>query len=162
YYLILIGCVIAAIASLRISDSPTGRAWVAMREDEDVAEATGINLVRHKLLAFALGASFAGIGGAIFASWVHSVFPNSFTLLVSINILSLVIVGGLGSIPGVVIGALVLVGLPEALRAFADYRLLTFGALLVLMMLARPEGLWPAQHRRRELSSGNEEKEPAT
>jgi branched-chain amino acid transport system permease protein len=162
YYLIVVACAIAAIVSLRVSESPTGRAWVAMREDEDVAEATGVNLVRHKLLAFALGASFAGVGGAIFASWVHSAFPNSFTLLVSINILSLVIVGGLGSIPGVIIGALVLVGLPEVLRAFADYRMLTFGALLVLMMLARPEGLWPAQHRRRELASDDAAKETAT
>ncbi|NPV09937.1 MAG: branched-chain amino acid ABC transporter permease [Anaerolineae bacterium] len=151
YYLILFGCLVAVMVSRRVSDSRVGRAWMAIREDEDVAEATGINLVKYKLLAFALGASFSGIGGAIFASWVHSVFPNSFTLLVSINILSLVIVGGIGSIPGVILGAFVLVGLPEVLREFADFRMLSFGALLVAMMLARPEGLWPAQQRRREL-----------
>lgn len=151
YYLILLGCLLVIFVSRRISDSRVGRAWMAIREDEDVAEATGVNLVKYKLLAFALGASFSGIGGAIFASWVHSVFPNSFTLLVSINILSLVIVGGIGSIPGVILGAFVLVGLPEVLREFADFRMLSFGALLVVMMLARPEGLWPAQQRRREL-----------
>lgn len=167
YYLILVCCALAALISSRLSDSRTGRAWVAMREDEDVAEATGVNLVRFKLQAFAVGASFAGVGGAIFASWVHSVFPNSFVLLVSINILSLVIVGGMGSIPGVIVGALVLVGLPEVLRAFSDFRMLTFGALLVLMMLARPEGLWPAKQRRRELvaerdvAGGGDGKEPA-
>jgi len=151
YYLFLLGCVAAVIVSLRLADSRIGRAWMAMREDEDVAEATGINLARHKLLAFGLGASFAGIGGAVFASWLHAAFPNSFTLLVSINILSLIIVGGMGSVPGVILGALVLVGLPEVLREFADFRMISFGALLVIMMLARPEGLWPAQRRRREL-----------
>ncbi len=151
YYLILIGCLLAVFVSRRISDSRVGRAWMAIREDEDVAEATGVNLVKYKLLAFAMGASFSGIGGGIFASWVHSVFPNSFTLLVSINILSLVIVGGIGSIPGVILGAFVLVGLPEVLRSFADFRMVTFGALLVAMMIARPEGIWPAQSRRREL-----------
>ncbi len=151
YYLILAGCLLVVFVSRRISDSRVGRAWMAIREDEDVAEATGVNLVKYKLLAFAMGASFSGIGGAIFASWVHSVFPNSFTLLVSINILSLVIVGGIGSIPGVILGAFVLVGLPEVLRSFADFRMITFGALLVAMMIARPEGLWPARARRREL-----------
>ncbi|NLT41440.1 MAG: hypothetical protein GXX93_02080 [Anaerolineae bacterium] len=151
YYLILIGVMIVVFVSRRISDSRVGRAWMAIREDEDVAEATGVNLVKYKLLAFAMGASFSGIGGAIFASWVHSVFPNSFTLLVSINILSLVIVGGIGSIPGVILGAFFLVGLPEVLRSFADFRMITFGALLVAMMIARPEGLWPAKSRRREL-----------
>jgi len=154
YYLILLGCLLAVIVSRRLADSRVGRAWLAIREDEDVAEATGINIVKYKLLAFALGASFSGIGGAIFASWLHAIFPNSFTLLVSINILSLVIVGGLGSIPGVIMGALVLVGLPEVLRAFAEYRMLAFGALLVIMMLARPEGIWPAKRVREELRRG--------
>jgi len=157
YYLILLGCLVAVVVSLRVSDSRVGRAWVAIREDEDVAEATGVNVVKYKLLAFALGASFSGAGGAIFASWMHAVFPNSFTLLVSINILSLIIVGGLGSVPGVVLGALVLVGLPEVLREFAEFRMLSFGAMLVIMMLARPEGLWPAQRRRRELRSAAEQ-----
>ncbi len=150
YYLILAGVLIAAFVSFRLSGSRLGRAWMAMREDEDVAQAMGINLVNVKLLAFTTGAAFSGIGGAVFGSWLHSIFPNSFTLLVSINILCLIIIGGMGSIPGVLIGAFVLIGLPEALREFADYRLLAFGALLVIMMLVKPAGLMPPPVRRLE------------
>ena len=151
YYLILFSVLAVAFVAYRLSHSRLGRSWMAMREDEDVAEATGISLVNTKLLAFTIGATFAGIGGAIFSSWLHSIFPNSFTLLVSINVLSLVIIGGIGSIPGVVVGAFALIGLPEVLREFSDYRLLMFGALLVVMMLLRPEGLVPASSRRLEL-----------
>ncbi len=150
YYLILVSVLLVAFIAYRLSHSRLGRAWMAMREDEDVAGATGINLVNTKLLAFSIGAAFSGIGGAIFSSWLHSIFPNSFTLLVSINVLSLIIIGGLGSIPGVVVGAFALMGLPEILREFSDYRLLAFGALLVVMMLLRPEGLIPAPTRRLE------------
>lgn len=122
-----------------------------MREDEDVAEAMGINLIASKLLAFGIGAAFAGLAGAIFAAQIGSVFPHSFALLVSINVVSLVIIGGVGSIPGVIIGALVLVGLPELLREFAEFRLLIYGALLVVMMLVKPEGFWPSEVQKREL-----------
>ncbi len=118
-----------------------------MREDEDVAEAMGINLIASKLLAFGIGAAFAGLSGAIFASQVGSVFPHSFALLVSINVVCIVIIGGVGSIPGVVVGSLVLVGMPELLREFAEFRLLIYGALLVVMMLVKPEGLWPSEVR---------------
>jgi branched-chain amino acid transport system permease protein len=151
YYLILIGCLIAAFVSWRLRDARLGRQWMAMREDEDVAEATGIPLVKTKLLAFAIGAAFSGLSGAIFASKLSSVFPHSFNLLVSINVLCLIIVGGMGSLPGVVVGALVLIGLPEFLREFAEYRYLMYGALLIVMMLVRPEGLWPSEATRREL-----------
>ena len=116
-----------------------------------MAEAVGINLVGTKLLAFAIGASFAGLSGAIFGSRVGSVFPNSFELLISINVLAIIIVGGVGSLPGVVLGAFVLVGLPELLREFVEFRLLIYGILLIVMMLVRPEGLWPSAVRRREL-----------
>ena len=150
YYLILAGVIITAFVSYRLSQSRLGRAWRAMKEDEDVAQAMGINLVRTKLLAFSIGASFSGVGGAIFASYLRSIFPNSFTLLVSINVLSLIIIGGMGSIPGVFLGALVIFGLPEALREFAEFRLLMFGALLVVMMLWRPEGMLPPQVPRLE------------
>ena len=132
-----------------------------MREDEDVAEAMGINLIGSKLLAFGIGAAFAGLSGAIFAAQVGSVFPHSFGLIVSINVVSLVIIGGSGSIPGVIIGALVLVGLPELLREFAEFRLLIYGALLVAMMLVRPEGLWPSEVSQRELQSEEVERLPA-
>jgi branched-chain amino acid transport system permease protein len=151
YYLILIICAIAFFISWRLRDSRMGRAWMAMREDEDVAEAMGINLVATKLLAFATGAAFAGAAGAIFASQVSSIFPHSFELLVSINVLSLVILGGIGSLPGVVVGSLFLVGLPEVLSELQEYKRLFFGAALVLVMLVRPEGLWPEATRRREL-----------
>lgn len=151
YYLVLIGCVIAWFVAARLKTSRLGRAWMAIREDEDVAQAMGINRVTAKLLAFAIGALLGGMSGAIFASFVGSVVPLSFGLLVSINVLALIIVGGMGSLPGVLVGALVLVGLPELLREFSEYRLLVYGAVLVVMMLFRPEGLWPEATRRREL-----------
>jgi branched-chain amino acid transport system permease protein len=161
YYLILAGCLIAAFVSWRLRDSRLGRQWMAMREDEDVAEAMGISLVQTKLLAFAIGAAFSGMSGAIFASKLSSIFPHSFNLLISINVLCLIIVGGMGSLPGVVVGALILVGLPELLREFAEYRLLMYGALLIVMMLARPEGFWPEETRRRELREFETEAAPA-
>lgn len=143
YYLILIGCLITWFIASRLKKSRLGRAWMAIREDEDVAQAMGINRVTTKLTAFAIGALFGGLSGAIFASMVDSVVPKSFDLLISINVLALIIVGGIGSLPGVLVGALVLVGLPELLREFQEYRLLVYGTVLVMMMLYRPEGLWP-------------------
>jgi branched-chain amino acid transport system permease protein len=150
YYLIIAGCLLVIYISLRLRDSRLGRAWMAVREDEDVAQAMGINLVATKLLAFATGAGFSALSGAIFASKLGSVYPHSFNVMISINIVCLIIVGGMGSIPGVIVGAAALVGLPELLREFADYRLLVYGAALVIMMLVRPEGLWPEAVRRRE------------
>jgi branched-chain amino acid transport system permease protein len=151
YYVFVAGCLVVAFISIRIKDSRLGRAWMAMREDEDVAEAMGIDLVRTKLLAFATGAAFAGLSGAIFASKLTSVYPHSMQLLISINVLCVIIVGGMGNIPGVIVGALFLVGLPEILREFAEYRLMIYGAALVLMMLLRPEGLLPEARRKLEL-----------
>jgi branched-chain amino acid transport system permease protein len=154
YYLILAGCLLVGFVSWRLRDSRLGRAWMAVREDEDVAQAMGINLSSTKLLAFATGAAFSALSGAIFASKLSSVYPHSFNVMISINILCLIIVGGMGSIPGVLVGAIALVGLPELLREFAEYRLLVYGAALVAMMLLRPEGLWPEALRRRELHEG--------
>jgi len=151
YYLFVAGCLVVAFISTRVKDSRLGRAWMAMREDEDVAEAMGINLVQTKLLAFATGAAFAGLSGAIFASKLTSIYPHSFHLLISINVLCLIIVGGMGNVPGVIVGSLALIGLPEILREFAEYRLLMYGAALVVMMLLRPEGLLPEARRRLEL-----------
>jgi branched-chain amino acid transport system permease protein len=150
YYLILAGCILVIFISLRLRDSRMGRAWKAMREDEDVAQAMGINLVATKLLAFGTGAGFSALSGAIFATKLTSVYPHSFNVMISINIICVIIVGGMGSIPGVIVGAIALVGLPELLREFAEYRLLVYGAALVAMMLLRPEGLWPEAVRRRE------------
>ncbi len=142
---------IAAFIATRLKYSRLGRNWMAIREDEDVAQAMGIDLVRNKLLAFATGAALSGLAGAIFATKLTSIYPHSFNLLVSINVLAVIIVGGLGSIPGVIIGAVALVGLPELLREFAEYRLLVYGAVLVFMMLKRPEGLLPEARRKLEL-----------
>ncbi len=149
-YIVLGGCIVIALLSLRLRTSRLGRAWGALRSDEDIAQAMGINLVNAKVLAFAIGAGFAGIGGVIFAARQANIFPGNFTLQVSINILALVIIGGMGSVPGVVVGALVLIGIPESLRVFESYRILAFGGLLVAMMLLRPGGLLPQQPLRLE------------
>jgi branched-chain amino acid transport system permease protein len=151
YYPILLFCIIAAVAATSLASSRVGRAWNAMREDESVAEATGVNTTVYKLLAFMLGAAFGCLSGALFAAKIGVVFPQSFDILVSINALALIILGGMGNIAGVVVGAIVLVGLPELLREFAEYRLLIYGAVLVAMMLLRPEGLLPSRQRQAEL-----------
>jgi branched-chain amino acid transport system permease protein len=166
YYLILAGIAIAGFIALRLKDSRLGRSWMALREDEDVAMAMGINHVSTKLLAFATGAFFAGLAGTIFAAKLTSAYPHSFNLLVSIIVLSLIIVGGMGSVPGVFVGALALVGLPELLREFAEFRYWVYGAVLITMMLVRPEGLWPEERRKLELHEEEaplpEELSPAT
>jgi branched-chain amino acid transport system permease protein len=151
YYLIIFAVLLATFISWRLRDSRAGRAWKALREDEDVAQAMGIHLVTTKLMAFATGAAFAGLSGAILASQIGSIYPHSFKLLVSINVLALIIVGGMGSLPGVFVGALVLVGLPELLREFSEYRLLVYAVLLIVMMLNKPEGFLPETVHRREL-----------
>ncbi|NPA31742.1 MAG: leucine/isoleucine/valine transporter permease subunit [Chloroflexi bacterium] len=143
YYLILAGILVTWFVASRLYHSRVGRAWQALREDEDVAEAMGIHLVTTKLLAFGFGAAFSGLSGAIFAAKVGSVYPHTFNLIISINVLSLIIVGGIGSLPGVVVGALALVGLPELLREFSEYRMLFYGIALIAMMLVKPEGFWP-------------------
>ncbi len=151
FYLTLVCAGVAAFVAWRLENSRLGRAWTALRDDEDVAQALGINLIRSKLLAYGLGAAFAGLAGSIFAVMLSSVFPSSFQLLISINVLALIIVGGMGSLPGVVLGAIALIGLPELLREFGDYRYLFYGAVLVVMMRLKPEGLWPSEVRQREL-----------
>lgn len=156
YYLYLGAGALALFVSIRLNNSRIGRQWMAIREDEDVASAMGINTARSKLLAFTLSAATGGLAGAIFASQLRSVYPNTFVVLVSINVLSLIIIGGLGSIPGVVVGAVVLIGLPELLREFSDYRFLLYGALLVFMMVSRPEGLIPSKVHRREMRRDEE------
>ncbi len=151
YYLYLIGVGIVLFIAWRLRDSRMGRTWMAIREDEDVAIAMGINHVAYKLMAFATGALFSGIAGTVFAAQLQSVYPHSMNFIVSIQVLSVIIIGGMGSIPGVFIGSLVLLGLPELLREFAEYRYLVYGALLVVMMLTKPEGLWPDERRKLEL-----------
>lgn len=151
YYLVVACAVLVAFVAWRLRDSRLGRTWMAIREDEDVAEALGINLVQAKLLAYGLGAAFAGLSGTIFAVLVSSIFPHSMQLLVSINVVAVIVVGGMGSIPGVIVGALALIGLPELFREFSEYRYLFYGVALIAMMLYRPEGLWPSAAIQREL-----------
>ena len=157
FYLVLAFCAIAVYVSWRLERSRLGRAWMAVREDETVAEAMGINTVNVKLLAFVVGAVLGSFSGAIFSAKVGSVFPSSFVILVSIVILVVVIFGGMGSIVGVITGSVVLIGVlggpkqPGLLAEFSEFKLLIYGALLVWMMLARPEGLIPSVRRSREL-----------
>ena len=150
-YLILLAIGLVILVTVRLQGSRLGRSWIAMREDETVAQATGVNVYHTKLLAFAIGAAFAGLGGALFAARNQYTGPEDHVLMVSINVLCLVIVGGMGSIPGIVVGAFVLKGLPEILRPLQDYRLLAFGALLMAMMIFRPQGIWPSRRRKLEL-----------
>ena len=145
YFLILIFLVVVVFFVTRLNRSRMGRAWTALREDEDVAQMMGINTTYAKLLSFGLGAMIGGVGGAIFSAWQGSIFPDNFNLLVSINVLCLVIIGGMGSIPGVVVGSIALITLPDILRQFSDYRLLLFGLLLIIMMIVSPHGFIPAR-----------------
>ncbi len=141
YYLILIISIGTVFAMKRIMVSRIGRAWIAIREDEIAAEAMGINTFRLKLLAFVLGSAWAGITGVFFAAKIAFVSPESFTFFESVMILCMVVLGGMGSIPGIVLGALLLITLPEVFRDFQDYRMLAFGVALVMMMIFRPQGL---------------------
>jgi ABC-type branched-subunit amino acid transport system permease subunit len=159
-YLIIIAVLVTTFLAYRLQNSRTGRGWIAIREDDTVAQATGINTFRSKLLSLALGAAIAGLAGALFASRNQFTGPEDHALMVSINVLCIVIVGGMGSIPGMFLGAFVLKGLPEMLREVEIYRLLVFGALLVVMMIIRPEGLWPLQRPRIEKLGDNQKKIP--
>lgn len=141
YYLILLLVIITIFAMQRLIASRIGRAWIAIREDEVAAEAMGVNTYRMKLLAFVLASAWAGIAGVFFSAKMAFVSPESFTFFESVLILCMVVLGGMGSIPGIILGALLLITLPEIFRDFQDYRMLAFGVALVLMMVFRPQGL---------------------
>jgi branched-chain amino acid transport system permease protein len=169
YYYVFLACALLSVfISLRLENSRIGRAWVAIREDELAAAAMGINTRNVKLLAFAMGATFGGVAGGLFASFQGFISPESFTLHDSIMVLCMVVLGGMGNVAGVVLGAVLLTALPEALRHAAplqqawfgtvyidpsDLRMLLFGLALVVMMIFRPAGLWPSSIRRRELAA---------
>jgi|RhiMetdeSRZDD1v2_1073273.scaffolds.fasta_scaffold23439_7 branched-chain amino acid transport system permease protein len=157
YYIAIASALLIAFVAWRLRESRLGRAWMAIREDEDVAEALGVNLIQTKLLAYMLGAAFAGLGGAIFATLIGSIFATSMQLIVSINVVALIVVGGMGSIPGVIVGAIALIGLPELLREVSEFRYLIYGLVLIIMMLAKPEGLWPSTAAKRELHHADAE-----
>jgi branched-chain amino acid transport system permease protein len=169
YYYMLLGLVMLTIfICIRLEDSRVGRAWIAIREDEVAAQSMGINTRNIKLLAFAMGATFGGVAGGLFASFQGFVSPESFILLESVMVLCMVVLGGMGHVAGVVLGALLLAVLPEVLRSTASpiqqqlfgkvlvdpesLRMLLFGLALILVMLIRPTGLWPSPIRRREFA----------
>jgi branched-chain amino acid transport system permease protein len=154
YYLILFVIVLAIIFSLRLQRSRVGRAWTAIREDEDAAELMGVPTFRFKLLAFAIGAMVGGLAGTVFASKVIFIAPTNFPFILSATILAAVLLGGAGNLPGVILGAFLIAWLPERFRGFADYRILVFGAALVLMMALRPQGLLPSRQRSAEMKEG--------
>jgi branched-chain amino acid transport system permease protein len=141
YFLMILLCIITIFVVNRLQDSRIGRALLALREDEIACQAMGIDKTRVKLTAFALGSTWAGLVGVIFAAKTTFVNPASFTFLESAMILSIVVLGGTGSIIGIIIGALLLILLPEYLRAFSDYRMLLFGIIMVIMMIFRPQGI---------------------
>lgn len=141
YYLMILLVIFTIFVVQRLQNSRIGRAWIALREDEVACEAMGIDKRKTKLTAFALGATWAGMAGVIFAAKTTFINPASFTIWESIIILCIVVLGGMGSIVGVVIGAFILILLPEYLRVFSEYRMLVFGAMLVLMMVFRPGGI---------------------
>ena len=147
YYLILFLVLISIFITMRLTRSRIGRAWEAIREDERAAQAMGINITAMKLLAFAISAAFAGIAGVFFAAKQTHISPESFTFWESALVLSMVVLGGMGSIAGVITGALILIILPEILRGFEDYRMLLFGVGMVLMMRFKPQGFIPPKRR---------------
>ncbi len=148
YYLVLVAVIITILVISRIKNSRLGLALQALREDEIASEAMGIDITKVKLTAFALASSWAGFAGVIFAAKTSFINPASFSFMESAMILSMVVLGGMGSISGVVIGTLVLSLVPEYLRAFSEYRMLIFGAIMVLMMIFKPQGLVTGERRR--------------
>ena len=156
YYCILIIAILTIIGVRRLDNSRIGRAWIAIREDEVAAELSGVPTTWIKLLAYALGAAFASVAGAFFAAKLSYTNPNFFLFMESCIVLCIVVLGGVGSIPGIVIAAFVLIAAPEVFRGLENYRMLAFGGIMTTMMIIKPEGLIPAARRRRELHEGEE------
>lgn len=157
YYMMVVFTVITIFFVGRLQNSRIGRAWLALREDDIACQAMGVGRTRTKLMAFALGATWAGLMGVVFAAKTTFVNPASFTFLESAIILSIVVLGGMGSIPGVILGALIMILLPEYMRAFSSYRMLIFGGAMVFMMVFRPQGL-VSNFRRRYSFHGADER----
>jgi branched-chain amino acid transport system permease protein len=160
YYWLLLGLVVAWVIAIHMLDnSRIGRAWVAIREDEIAAASMGIPVVRMKLAAFIIGASTAGVGGVVYAEQVGFINPTTFTIIQSILILTMVVIGGMGSIKGAIAGAAIVVLLPEIFRALSAYRFFVFGLALVVIMIFRPQGLLPSKRRKAELLGGASEEQ---
>jgi len=156
YFLALVIAVLTVIGVQRLDRSRIGRAWVAIREDEIAAELSGVPTMWLKLLAYALGASFASVIGGFFAAKLSYTNPNFFIFMESCIVLCIVVLGGVGSIPGVIVAAVILSAVPEIFRDLQNYRMLAFGAAMAAMMVLRPEGLIPASRRKRELHAAEQ------
>jgi branched-chain amino acid transport system permease protein len=154
YYIVVLLCVLVIVVAKRLERSRVGRAWVAIREDEDAAELMGVPTFRFKLWAFAIGAMIGGSAGVLFSAKVIAIVPDNFPFILSVLILAAVVLGGSGNLPGVILGAFLVAWLPERFREFENWRVLVFGAALVVMMIFRPEGLLPSRRRRAELAEG--------
>ncbi|WP_019630663.1 ABC transporter permease subunit [Actinomadura atramentaria] len=154
YYLMLAAIIVAIVFVVRLNRSRVGRAWAAIREDEDAAELMGVPTFKFKLAAFAIGAAIGGSAGVLYGAQVTSLNPAHFEFMVSALILAAVVLGGAGNLPGVILGAFIVAWLPERFRELKDYRMLFFGLALVLMMALRPEGLLPSRRRKAELEEG--------
>ncbi len=148
YYVFCVLAVLGVAVSVRLANSRLGRAWLYVRHDEDAAEAMGIDRVKVKLAAYVVGAIYGSIGGAFFAANLGAISPESFSFRQSVEILMVVILGGIGKIPGVILGAFIVVLAPELLRDIGDMRYLVFAVGLLLIMLFRPSGIWPARSKR--------------
>jgi branched-chain amino acid transport system permease protein len=151
YYLMFIIAVLTVIGVRRLDNSRIGRAWVAIREDEVAAELSGVPTTWLKLLAYAMGAAFASVVGAFFAAKLSYINPNFFIFMESCIVLCIVVLGGVGSIPGIILAGIILIAVPEVFRELQEYRMLAFGLAMAAMMVLRPEGLIPASRRKREL-----------
>jgi branched-chain amino acid transport system permease protein len=173
YYIIVLLCCLTIFVVNRLNQSRLGRSWVAMREDEVAAASMGISIMGAKLWAFSLGAVWGGIAGLTFANFQQFVSPESFTLMESVFVVCSVVIGGMGSIPGAIVGALLIQGTPEIIRGFAssgiipglsgeqvsaisNYRNLVFGMVMVLMMIWRPQGIIPSKRRAAELTADDD------
>ncbi|TLM95939.1 MAG: ABC transporter ATP-binding protein, partial [Actinobacteria bacterium] len=172
YYIIVLLCLFTIFVVTRLDNSRLGRSWTAMREDEVAASSMGVNITGAKLWAFSLGATWGGIAGITFANFQGFVSPESFTFMESVFVVSIIVLGGMGSIPGAIVGALIIQGVPEFIRglsssgfipmsaemqsAVSNYRYLVFGALMVIMMAWRPQGIIPSKRRARELHPDDE------
>ena len=155
YYWLLLSFVVLWIIAITFLDrSRIGRAWVAIREDEVAAAAMGVPVVRMKLTAFVIGACTAGVGGVVFAQQINHISPGTFGILQSVLILCMVVIGGMGSIAGAILGAAIIVLVPEICRGFDEYRFLVFGLALIVVMIFRPQGLLPSKRRKAELKGG--------
>jgi branched-chain amino acid transport system permease protein len=154
YYVVVLLCVLVIVMTRRLERSRVGRAWVAIREDEDAAELMGVPTFRFKLWSFAIGAMIGGSAGVVFSSKVIAIVPDNFPFILSVLILAAVVLGGSGNLPGVILGAFLIAWLPERFRGFENWRVLVFGAALVAMMIFRPEGILPSRRRRAELAEG--------